>query len=205
MILSFVEEVVDGFLTEKSTFCHLEGIMDRDPKALFQEAWDAAARRINAGKRSKDKIRFFLTDGTVKTFDIPSVQDDGTKDTFFGITLQAINRHPVEALMLNHEVWFLEDDKITELNVDEYLKNNPRPTNHPKRKEGVSFYYEAADGTIFTAISEIVINKKNKRELAELSELKLVKSIGRMTHFFQKARDYSEMNRSMIDDIIRRN
>jgi hypothetical protein len=179
--------------------------MNRDLQALFQEIWDSVARRINAGKRSKDKIRFFLTDGTTKTFDIPQMQDDSVKDTFLGITLQAINNYSVEALMLNHEIWFLQDIKPSDFNLDKYVTEGTRPRDHPQRREGVSFYYEKADGTIFTAISEIVTNKKNKRELTKLSELKPVKTIGYLTHFFQKARELSEMNRSMIDAIIRRN
>src|SRR6516165_6236647 len=104
--------------------------MNRDPQLLFQEAWELAARRVNAGKHSKDRIRFFLTDGTIKMFDIPPMRDDDMKDEFMEITLGALNHHPVEAIMLNYEAWFVEEERTANFDIDKYLKTNPRPTDH---------------------------------------------------------------------------
>lgn len=180
--------------------------MGRDPEVLFREAWELAARRISAGKRSKDRIRFFLTDGTTKTFDIPPMKDESMKDVFLEITLKAILNYPVEAILLNYEAWFVDLDKgVTEDNIDAYFLSNPLPHNHPQRKEGVNFYYETADGTILTSLAKIRTVKKNKRELAKFDSLVAVKTEGRMSHFFKKSREYSKMRRNIIDDFVRRN
>lgn len=180
--------------------------MDRDPHVLFQEAWELAARRVSAGKHSKDRIRFFLTDGTTRTFDIPPMRNDSMKDEFLEITLGAINNHPVEALLLTYEAWFVDaEENDTEANIDAYLRNNPLPRHHPKRREGVSFYYETADGVMLTSLAEIVTTKRNKRELAKIPAITEGKGIGRMSHFFKKAREQSKTYKNFIDDIIRRN
>jgi hypothetical protein len=180
--------------------------MDRDPQVLFWEAWEFAAKRITSGKRSKDRVRFFLVDGTTKTFDIPPMRDDQMKDAFLEMTLKALVNHPVEALLLSYEAWFVDtEEKIAEVGIDAYLRTHPRPQNHPHRREGVNFYYETADGTMLTALAEIVTVKKNKRELAKLSPMTVATVEGRMSHFFQKARDYEKTHRRIIDEIISRN
>ena len=187
----------------------IEGTMDRDPQVMFQEAWELAARRVNAGKHSKDRIKFFLKDGTTKTFDIPPMRDDSMKDDFLKTTLKAILNHPVEALMLSYEAWFLIDEEATDttdFDLEEYVNKHILPRNHPKWREGVNFYYETVDGIILTSIAEILTINKKKRELAELSKIEAAtKSVGRMNHFFQKAREYSMEYRHSVDDIIERN
>jgi hypothetical protein len=177
--------------------------MSRDPHTLFREAWELVAKRVNAGKRSKDRIRFFLTDGTTKTFDIPPMRDDQMKEDFLLITFKAINNHPVEALLLSYEAWFVEEDeKVVGVDLDAYLRNTPRPRNHPKRREGVNFYYESADGIMLTALAEIITIKKKKRELARFSQIVPIKARNRMSHFFEKAREYSMDYRNVFSDIF---
>ena len=176
--------------------------MDWDPEVLFKEAWENAARRVNVGKHSKDFIRFFMADGTTKTFDIPPMRDDRMKDEFLEITLKAINNHPVEAVLLTYEAWFVRDDKATKDNINEYLKNNPLPRKNPNRREGVNFYYEAADGTMLTALAEIVTIKKKKRELTKSFPITAVEAETRMSHFFKKARESSHTYKSLLDKII---
>jgi len=178
--------------------------MGRNSKAVFQEAWEFSAKRVNAGKPNKDRIRFFLTDGTTKTFDIAPMRDDHMKDVFLEITLNAILNHPVEALLLTYEAWFVEDETLTDLDVDKYLKT--RPAHHPQRREGVNFYYETADGIMLTALAEIVTSKKG-RELVKFPKIIEVKEgAGRMSHFFPKAREYSrKMNRNPVDEITQKN
>ena len=181
--------------------------MDRDPEVLFQEAWERVARRVNVCKHSKDRIRFFLTDGTTKTFDILPMQSDSMKDEFLEITLNALNNHSVEALLLNYEAWFTEaEENVPESVIDAYLRREPRFIGrYSKRKEGVNFYYETADGTILTTLAEIVTIEGNKRELAKISKIMETKTIGRMSHFFQKAREHLKRRKDSIDDIIQRN
>lgn len=173
--------------------CLIGETMDRDPQVLFQEAWELAARRVNAGKHSKDRIRFFLTDGTTKTFDIPPMRNDSMLDQFVETTLKALLNHPVEALLLTYEAWFVRPGKKGDkIDVDTYLDKNPRPRNDSRRREGVNFYYEALDGTMFGALAEIVTIKKNKRELAKFIGIAPVQAKTRMSHFFEKAQDYKK-------------
>jgi hypothetical protein len=177
--------------------------MNQDPQVLFQEAWNFAAKRVNAGKHSKDRIRFFLTDGTTKTFDIPPMRDDRMKDEFLEMTLKALINHPIESILLTYEAWFVQPaDKGIKVDVDAYLRDNPRPQNNSRRREGVVFYYEASDGTMFTTLAEIATIKKNKRELVRFPEIAPVKEKTRMSHFFEKARDYSKSYRKLFDDIF---
>jgi hypothetical protein len=110
------------------------------------------------------------------------MQNDNMKDEFLETTLKALNNHPIEALLLTYEAWFLVPDTG---DVDAYLRNNPRPQNNPKRREGVNFYYEAADGVMLTSLAEIITVKKNKRELARFSTITPVKAQSRMSHFFK--------------------
>jgi len=176
--------------------------MSQDPQELFQEAWEFAAKRVNAGKHSKDRIRFFLTDGTTKTFDIPPMRNDSMKDEFLEITLQALNHHSIEALLLTYEAWFVQpDEKVNRRDINAYLNNNPSPQDNPKRREGVNIYYEASDGTMLSALAEIITVKKNNRKLAKFFTIAPVEAQTRMSHFFQKAREYSKTYKSLIDDI----
>jgi hypothetical protein len=182
--------------------------MKQDPKKLFQEVWEAAERRVSVGKHSKDFIRFFLTDGTSRRFDVPLMQNDHMKEEFMSITLEWINCLPVEAILVVYEVWFLEvSAKPDTFQVDEYLKDHPRPSESPNKKEGVSFYYETSEGDIFTTLAEIVTTKKNKRQLGEIRE---IASVGdspeaRMSHFFKKARAQATHRKDFIDEILRMN
>ena len=107
--------------------------------------------------------------------------------------------------MLTYEAWFVRDDKATKDDINEYLKNNPLPRKNPNRREGVNFYYEAADGTMLTALAEIVTIKKKKRELAKSFPITAVEAETRMSHFFKKARERLKRHKDLIDDIIQRN
>jgi hypothetical protein len=178
--------------------------MARDSQALFQEEWEYAAKRVDTGKHSKDRIRFFLTDGTTKTFDIPPMRDDQMKEDFLTTTIKAINNHHVEAILLTYEAWFLDEGKkVTEAELDAYLKNTLRPQDNPRRREGVNFYYESNDGTMVTALAEIITIKKNKRKLAKLFPITVVNSVEtRMSHFFKKAKEYSRTHLNITDEII---
>jgi hypothetical protein len=178
--------------------------MSRDPKTLFQEVWERVSRRVNSGKHSKDAIQFFLKDGTDRKFDIPPMRDEAMKADFMKNTLMAINNHPVEAILLNYEMWFV-DAPVSRDQLDEFLQNNPRPRNHPRRREGVTFYYETSDGTTLVSVAEIVTGKKGKRTLSPLQELTPVEVETEMSHFFKKAREYAPQHRSIIDEIINPN
>ena len=182
--------------------------MGRDPEQLFQEEWELSARRINSGKYNKDRIRFYLTDGTTKTFEIPLMQSEQMKDEFLEITLKALNSYPIEALLLTYEAWFVDDEMSIEDNVDDYLKAHHRPIDHPQRREGVNFYYETISGVMLTALAEIVTNDKKKRGLAKLPAITKTAAVGRMSHFFRMAREYAVkpmMLKNIIDGIIQEN
>ena len=174
-----------------------------DERAFFQEAWDAAAKRVANGKHSKDSIRFFLEDGSTKRFDVPPMRDDAMKDEFVRLTVQAIHNYPVQAILLNYEAWFVDAPPTVKAeDLNDYLDKNPRPQNHPQRREGVSFYYEKADGTIVTALAEIQTVKKGKRVLEPIRDVSHESKVEtRMSHFFQKAG--RTPRRDILDEILK--
>ncbi len=172
-----------------------------EPKELFQQAWEQAARRVNAGRHSRDSVQFFLTDGTTKEFVVAPMRDDAMQEEFLRVTLQATNNHPVEAIMLNFEVWFEEPQNELD-QLDDSLAKNSRPSKHHRRREGVNFYLEKADGTIVSAMAEIRTVKRRKRVLDPIKEHYSNTAESRLSHFFKKAREGSIHHKNIIDEIL---
>jgi hypothetical protein len=177
--------------------------MPHDPQVLFSELWETLSRRVAAGKSTRDEIRFFLTDGRVRRLEIPQM-NELTQQQFLALTFDAINNHPVEAILIHHEIWFVDTD-VSKEKLKEFIDKNPRPRDHPKKKEGISFYYETADGTITCGTAEITTGKKNKRNLGPIEFSRDTSMETRLSHLFKKARQHASRSDSYIDGILRRN